>query len=184
MHIANVMVALAGDQKNVVPKTRVTAAEIAVLQAIHGNDAITEVEPLGDIKRTNREERERLFIIYGKAKDHDDRAIVTQMFPGVAARVHETLDELELAPEQFKAIKRADVTAAAVKVDLEIQDEDIAEFKLEDKTKPELLAIATGLGLAVPTTIKKSDLIALIRDAEANAPAEGEVEGDDLGDLA
>ncbi|MEC5291587.1 MULTISPECIES: hypothetical protein [unclassified Aurantimonas] len=103
MQIANVLVSLAGDHRNTVPKLGVTAAEIPVLQAIHGADAVREIEPAGEIKRSNREERDRLVRIY-RAKE--GRSPVEQLYPGIAARVFETLDELGLNEEFFKAERR------------------------------------------------------------------------------
>lgn len=114
MQTANVLVSLGGDSGNTVPKQRVTAAEIAVLMAIHGNESVNDVEPCGDIKRSNREERARLLSIYGAAKDDMNKPIVEGMFPGVAARVFETINELGLADSMFKATGRMTAPAAPV----------------------------------------------------------------------
>ncbi|MGZ5987405.1 MAG: hypothetical protein ACXWLZ_00010 [Rhizomicrobium sp.] len=111
MQIANCLVSLGGDHGNTVSKFHVTAAEIAVLRAIHGEDAVNDIEPIGDVKRSNREERARIGAIYGQAKTPDGKAsIVESMFPGVAARVFETIAELELDESFFKATGR--LTAA------------------------------------------------------------------------
>lgn len=99
--LANCLVALGGDQGNTVPKYRVTAAEIAVLQAIHGGEAVIEIVPLGKIPGNHRAERQRLLDTY-IAKDSDNRSIVDRMFPGAAARVFESLRELQLTANQFK----------------------------------------------------------------------------------
>lgn len=101
--IADCWVRLGGDALNTVPKAGVTAAEIAVLQIIHGNDAVREVRPIGTLERTQRVERERLKSIYGNAKDRDGNVLVERLYPGAAARVFETLDELILVDEQFAA---------------------------------------------------------------------------------
>lgn len=113
MQTANILLSLGGDHNNTVPKYGVTAAEIALLQAIHGNDAVTEVEPLGDIQVTNREELERLNGEYGGAKDNQGNRIVELVYPGRAAAVFRSLDELELIPEQFKVTARASIEAPA-----------------------------------------------------------------------
>ncbi|MGZ5988111.1 MAG: hypothetical protein ACXWLZ_03565, partial [Rhizomicrobium sp.] len=111
MQIANCLVSLGGDHGNTVPKFHVTAAEIAVLRAIHGEDAVNEIEPIGEVKRSNREERARIGAIYGAAKHPESKqSIVESMFPGVAARVFETIAELELDESFFKATGR--LTAA------------------------------------------------------------------------
>ena len=106
MQIANVMVDLGGDNGNQVPK-RVTAAEIAVLIAIHGESAVHDIEPIGSISRSNRDELSRLYGIYGRAKDGEDKSIVVNMFPGAGARVFETIDELGIDENFFKPTARA-----------------------------------------------------------------------------
>jgi hypothetical protein len=106
MQIANVLLSLGGDHGNQIMKHAVTAAEIAVLRAIHGDDAVQEVEPTGDVTRTHRAERERLLNIYGQAKTDDQKPIVESMFPGIAARVFEKLHELDLPDSFFKATGR------------------------------------------------------------------------------
>lgn len=115
MQRANCLVSLGGDHGNTVPKNLCTAAEIAVLREIHGDDAVNEIEPVDDIKRSNRDERGRLVAIYGSAKYPDQKPIVETMFPGVAARVFETLGELDLDESFFKATGR--LTAAAPAAD-------------------------------------------------------------------
>lgn len=116
MQIANVLLSLGGDHGNQIMKHAVTAAEIAVLRAIHGDDAVQEVEPTGDVTRTHRAERERLLNTYGAAKSDDQKPIVESMFPGIAARVFEKLHELELPDSFFKATGRLKAPAAAAPV--------------------------------------------------------------------
>jgi hypothetical protein len=105
MQIANVMVAIGGDSGNTVPKVGVTAAEIAVLRSIHGEEAVFDIEPAGSIERGNREERQRLVETY-PARDGENKLIVEQLFPGAAARVFVAIDELALPEEFFKASAR------------------------------------------------------------------------------
>lgn len=109
MQTANVMVALGGDVGTLVPKYGITVAEIAVLRAIHGEAAVTEIDPTGEIERTNREERERLLEIYGRAKKQGptgDVVIVADLFPGAAAAVFRELEELDIPAEFYKATGR------------------------------------------------------------------------------
>jgi hypothetical protein len=112
MQTANVMVALGGDTGNTVPKYGVTAAEIAVLRSIHGNEAVFDIEPVGEVQRGHRDERQRLVEGY-RSKDSDGKSIVEGLFPGAAARVFETLDELELPEELFKTTERMKAVADA-----------------------------------------------------------------------
>lgn len=100
---AHCHVALGGDTLNTVPKYNMTAGEIAVLQMIHGKDAINEIEPSGTVKRSNRVEKARLLTQYGKAHDGRGGSILEKLYPGAAARIFQRLDELELSSVQFKA---------------------------------------------------------------------------------
>lgn len=133
MQIANILLALGGDNTNTVPKYNVTPAEVAVLMAIHGEQAVMEIEPVGDVDRDNRDERSRLFSVYASAKDHDNNVVVRGMFPGVASRVPESFDELVLAPEQFKAEAR--LTAKSVNKKARVKT---PEPKLDADEPPEL----------------------------------------------
>ncbi len=128
MEIANVLVSLGGDPGNTVPKYNVTAAEIGVLLAIHGNDAVNEIEPVGEIKRRHPEERGRLLAIYGGAKNPNQTPIVATMFPGVAARVFETLSELGLDDSMFKATGRMTAPTAPVEESVDEAPAPAAEF--------------------------------------------------------
>lgn len=112
MQTANVLLSLGGDHGNTVMKWAITAAEIAVLREIHGDESVRDVEPVGEIKRGHRQERERLVAIYGGAK-RDDKRIVEMLFPGVAARVFEDISELDLPEEFFKATTRLNAESAA-----------------------------------------------------------------------
>lgn len=100
---ANILVALGGDLGNTVPKYNVTAGEIAVLQVIHGGDAILDIEPSGVVKRTPRVERARLDFEYSSdSKKKQKTCPVEALYPGAAARIFQRLDELRLASVQFK----------------------------------------------------------------------------------
>lgn len=127
MQTAHCLLSLGGDHGNQVMKWGVTVAEIAVLRAIHGDEAVTEVEPHADVKRSHREERMRLIGIYGGAKtnDGDPKPIVESMFPGIAARVFENLHELDLPESFFKAtgrLKAAPAIEAAADPELGASD--------------------------------------------------------------
>lgn len=100
---ANCFVNLGGDTLNSVPKYDMTAGEIAILQMIHGKDAITEIEPTGVVKRANRAEKARLTATYSKAHDGNGNSLLEKLYPGAASRIFQRIDELELASVQFKA---------------------------------------------------------------------------------
>ncbi|RWA81503.1 MAG: hypothetical protein EOQ31_31665 [Mesorhizobium sp.] len=140
MQTANCYVELGGDSGTKVPKYQITVSEIAVLRAIHGPDSITEVEPTDDVKRSDREEIKYLYETYGRAKAlGSDTGVVATLFPGAAARAFQTLDELELPEEFFKAESRVKAKAAAKpakpkKADAEQTSADVeARLAEEDK---------------------------------------------------
>lgn len=109
MQTANILLLLAGDPGNTVPKHDVTAAEIAVLRVIHGAEAVQEVDPIGESDRSNRDELARLRGLYGKQRREE--CPVEGLFPGAAARVFEDLAELELPEPFYKAKSRAEAPA-------------------------------------------------------------------------
>ena len=118
MKTANIMLGIGGGRDNTFPKYDVTAGEIAVLRAIHGEDAVFDVEPTDTDAlnenggpRTNRQELARLKAIYGAARDGSGARVVEGLYPGAAARVYEAFDELELPGEYFKATGRAAAVA-------------------------------------------------------------------------
>lgn len=106
MQTATVLLALGGDTGNTVSKYGVTPAEAAVLQMIHGSDAVFDIAPGEDVTRTNREELARLRFTYGKPEGSNERSAVDVLFPGAAARVFESFDELDLDESFYKAEKR------------------------------------------------------------------------------
>lgn len=113
MQVANILLSLAGDSGNTVPKSNVTAAEVAVLRLIHGEESVRDIEPIGTVERTNRGERQRLVARYGRMEEGQLRAkAVDALFPGVAARVYEAFEELELPEEFYKPQSR--VSSAGV----------------------------------------------------------------------
>jgi len=118
MQTANCLVHLAGDAGNSVPKYGVTVSEIVVLQKIHGEDAVVDIQPVGEVERTHRAERQRLEYVYGTAQDDGSRRskVVDLLFPGAAARLYETFAEAEIIDENFAQTGRVS-RAAPVAVD-------------------------------------------------------------------
>lgn len=137
---AHVLVALGGDLGMTVPKRFVTAAEIAVLQTIHGNDAVLQIEPTGTVKRTMRVERARLDKEYSSdAKRKEKLCPVAAIYPGAAARLFQRIDELQLSSAQFKPgmapegiDQRGEDELQAVQEGLLLADGSIDEDALED----------------------------------------------------
>lgn len=107
MQTVNCRVALSGDMLNTVPKYDITVAEVALLRAIHGDDAVHDISPIGERTVSPRAEVMRLAETY-RARNEDGRFIVAEVFPGGSpANVPMTLDDLGLPDELFKATARA-----------------------------------------------------------------------------
>ena len=105
LQTANATVAIAGNIGQTVRKYAITAAEVAVLQVIHGDDAVTDIQILpGRVERSNRDELSRLREIYKKQQPSGkiEAPAVDQLFPGAAARVFETFDEMGLPDDRFR----------------------------------------------------------------------------------
>lgn len=115
MQLYECTVRLSGSLYNEVRKTDVTAAEIAVLKAIHqnpesGTEAITNIKPTKIINRDDYEERQRLENLYGEglAKNERIRSLTAilghetvplpQTIPGLTAPVAKTRRKSEPAP--------------------------------------------------------------------------------------
>jgi hypothetical protein len=136
MQTANIMLKL--NAGNDVPKRGVSAAEIAVLIAIHGDESVQDIEPTGSsetvdidgarVKWTNRVELDRLRRRYGKAKDDENNFILDRLFPGAAALVFETLDELNIPDAFYKATARFKPDDAPELVEDEDEGEEIEAF--------------------------------------------------------
>lgn len=107
MQIANVLLALNGDRRNTVPKYGVTVAEVEVMRAIHGVDAVHEIEVLDkEVDRSPRVEADRLALAYF-GKDSDGKSIVRELYKGTATNMPHEFDELGLDESLFKVMARA-----------------------------------------------------------------------------
>ena len=61
-------VAINGDIRAVITKPHVTVAEIVLLQAMHGSDAVFNIKVIGELDSTSEQERDRLGNFYKDAK--------------------------------------------------------------------------------------------------------------------
>jgi len=160
MQTASVLVALAGDTGNTVQKWGVTPSEVAVLQLVHGSDAVTNIRVGEDVQRTNRAERERLAAFYGQPQpDGGFKSIaVDSLFPGAAARLFERFDELEIdegffvAPPPGTTITTASTYAAPA-------------LELSKLKKDALIRLAEQRGVDVADTDTKAAIIEAIEAA-------------------
>lgn len=112
MQLANCLVALGGDKGNAVPKQGVTPSEVAVLNAIHGLNAVHDIEVLDEtVDRTPAEEKARLLEAYN-ARSDDDVPVVEVEFPGRRPEMFDTFEQLNLADADYRATGRATPKAA------------------------------------------------------------------------
>lgn len=86
MRLCDLTVRLNDSTGHTVRKTDVTPAEIVVLQAIHGESAVVEIEPKKDVKRSVAEEWDRLTHTYGRPTDGlmdaGNGDLLERLFPG------------------------------------------------------------------------------------------------------
>lgn len=64
MQICNCTVALGGDSAMTVVKERVTVPELMVLRAVHGDDAVRNIEVIDTVQMDSQDERQRLLLTY------------------------------------------------------------------------------------------------------------------------
>lgn len=89
MEVCSCEVRLGGNRNNTVVKPQVTPAEILCLKAIHGDDAVVNVDSSGhDDKRPHATEFMRLMERYGQK-------VVKALFPGAAPRLPVSLSDIE-----------------------------------------------------------------------------------------
>lgn len=92
MQICSCKVRLAGSLNMQIPKARVSVAEIAVLQAVHGQDAVTDIKPLRMTKESHAAEVDRLKLFYGPE-------IIKHLFPGLSPRLPVKLADVGLSSD-------------------------------------------------------------------------------------
>lgn len=109
MQICSATIRLAGSVQNTVFRNNLTPAEILILQAIHGGDAVIDILPIEKVERTQHAEWDRLTGLYDRSGGPDtpdgkeDVSIVSRLFPGAVKRLPVSLSEIGLetneAPE-------------------------------------------------------------------------------------
>lgn len=113
-------VRIGGSVLNEVPKVGVTAPEVEVLRFIHGSDAVADLKRIGEVKRTDREERARLEGIYASAATSMGDSLVrkkrmfTELFGHVSNALPKTAEAVVAAPSEMEDFE--DETAAPAPV--------------------------------------------------------------------
>jgi hypothetical protein len=111
MQQLNALVALTGDRNNMVYKVDLTPAEILLLQALHGADAVAQIEPTGDLKREPQEEVDRLKELYPLHRERIQN--IWRDFPGPAFPTR--IDALGINPALLKPAEAAAKFAVSAK---------------------------------------------------------------------
>lgn len=109
MQLANCHVRLSGDMTNEVFKPGVTPAEVAVLRALHGADAVVKIQPTVMDKRPHAQEFDRLKQVYGDK-------IVVAAFPGAVPQLPVSFKDIGIdvyADDKPARKKREPATADA-----------------------------------------------------------------------
>lgn len=118
MQLCNLTVRLGGSQLNTVPKLNATPAEILILRALHGDDAVVDIRPTKVDKKIRQEEEwARLSrdydggSIFTTAPGEESKSVMANLFPGAMKKLPTTLDEIGLghltSPASIKAAKKA-----------------------------------------------------------------------------
>lgn len=169
MEIGNCSLALGGDPGNTIKKFSVTPTEVAVLQVLHGEDAVSDIEITGDVARGNREERERIVQNYGKRNGDGtmQSKALDSLFPGIAAPLFQRFVDLELNDGAFVVPpKRLQTPAAA---------DSEAGASLAQMTLAQLKAVAAERGVDITGAKGKA---AVLEALEAASEPEDEDDGE------
>ena len=161
MQTASILLALGGDGTMQVPKFGVTPAEVLLLRAIHGEDAVTEIDIQEDDDRSSRDEHERLFAEYAKADPSGSvrSPQLAALFPGVGAKLPEKFSDIDLDDNFYKAQDRK----TPEKADAENEgDASYKSMKVDD-----LKALAEDRGVDLGDAKKKDEIIAKLEEADA-----------------
>lgn len=127
MQHCSCFVFLGGELTSSVWKADVTVAEIALLRAIHGDDAITTIVPTYKAAVKSADELDRLRVIYGASNvSKEGKRLVDDIYPGRAPQLPTTL---------------ADIDVDAVE---EVADEPVAKPAKAAKASPASTALLGG----------------------------------------
>lgn len=123
MQLSNLTLRLGGSMLHTVPKINCTPAEILVLRALHGDDAVVDVRPTKfDKTRRHEDEYERLSTLYDRAASTlapggDSKSVMGQLFPGAMKKLPVHLKEIGLghlmSPTSIAAVTKAEDEQAA-----------------------------------------------------------------------
>lgn len=99
MQFCDVSVRIGGKTTQVVSSKRVSVAEIQILRAIHGEDAVVDIVPKENRAVSSAEERERLKRTYEPAQVEEQRNLVARVF-GPVGPLPQTLTDIGIDPQE------------------------------------------------------------------------------------
>lgn len=168
MQTANVLLALGGKRGETVPKYNVTPAEVAVLQHLHGADAVYEIDIKEDtVERTHRQEIERLRNAYHRRDGERIISVaVDALFPGVGAQVPQTFADIELSDELFIVTERRVNVAGKA---------EAPKPGFDGMTANDLRAYAEKNDIDVTGLTRKADLLDAVKLAAKGDPSEANI---------
>lgn len=94
MHFVTCVIALNGESNTIVPRNTfnpVSYPEVAVLQHLHGDDAVRDVKPFVAVQQSAKAEKERLRLIYGR--------VVEDIYPGKNPQMELEVPKAKLPPK-------------------------------------------------------------------------------------
>ncbi|WP_223518256.1 hypothetical protein [Pseudomonas sp. BF-R-21] len=118
MQHCSCFVFLGGELTSSVWKADVTVAEIALLRAIHGDDAITTIVPTYKANTKSADELDRLRQLYGQSNvSKEGKRLVDEVYPGRAPQLPTSLSDIgvDVLEEQPTAPVEAPKAAKASK---------------------------------------------------------------------
>ena len=115
MHVVTCTVAIAGDQNNKLVKSNVTAAELALLQLLHGHGSVTDLKITGKKRVDQRAERDRLLLEYP-----NQHKIITELWRDNGGKLPVDVRDLSLKSAQLA--RDEDLDGASAYVDDDVPD--------------------------------------------------------------
>jgi hypothetical protein len=133
VHHCSATVRIKGDLLFTVHKPSLTIAEIVLLRAIHGQEAVVDVVLVGKSKRTLRADRDRLLRQYGSAQAIEK--VIGVMFQNVSVQPLETMEDIGLSSSA--RVNRVAKDAAMATAAVALEQEDFEPYDpAEDDIQP------------------------------------------------
>lgn len=120
MQYVNCDVFLSGNRNHCVPKARVSVAEVVVLKALHGADAVTNIRHAGERRANAKEEVARLCQVYASRAEEIRQSI----FPGANPSVPVSLRDIGVEAETPKTRSGKSKKAGKASADKNQADDD------------------------------------------------------------